>query len=574
MDTHFFLPTYDLPSSFPFLPVCLQWTRDWWEVNTGGSHLCLYFDGSCLKTAGGPQVGAAVAAFIWVQNCWQFAGALSTKLEKAKTAYQAEIAASILATKFAFDLLKLIGTNHDTALTEVQFCYDSLTAGKQTEGAWQAVSSPEAGHLLRSLHKCIQQRFGSQVHYKHVKAHSGEPGNELVDTLAHQAALGSPLHDLEDWLQQMTAKTFVSYAEWFWFFFRSDVRWDQTDLLLPAAPAPFPESVMQQFEDAQLHIFALQETRLKRQYGILIGLARHRPIGHLYKNGVVQKVFFAQDDVAVVVADPRFLILRNDFVGLPAEWVYDTWKSWVSTSIDVGPTKEDHRDDLTSLFDAWQTERSPWKSQVRAVAKKHQMQEELENCRAQLVISDQPEFAMDKGALLGDALSDATQQWFCRYFPSGPSEAAKQELIDTWIQILCIDFGENNPLWDNWLAFVFLAWGDHWLPDIIAGFVDGEAEQIVDELYADFATELPRYQVLSRVAFLESSLRHCVETPPAPHRPVQIERPGLKHPKTNSRVRQPIEREPEELDAWIDCAAKASAAIRANAQRLPDFQNL
>ncbi|CAL1153017.1 unnamed protein product, partial [Cladocopium goreaui] len=306
----------------------------------------------------------------------------------------------------------------------------------------------------------------------------------------------------------------------------------------PFAPQ---ESVMQQFEDAQLHIFALQETRLKRQYGILIGLARHRPIGHLYKNGVVQKVFFAQDDAAVV-------------------------------------------DDLTSLFDAWQTERSPWKSQVRAVAKKHQMQEELENCRAQLVISDQPEFAMDKGALLGDALSDATQQWFCRYFPSGPSEAAKQELIDTWIQILCIDFGENNPLWDNWLAFVFLAWGDHWLPDIIAGFVDGEAEQIVDELYADFATELPRYQVLSRIAFLESSLRHCVETPPAPHRPVQIEHPGLKHPKTNSRVRQPIERaygsqeywlqhlrEPEELDAWIDCAAKAGAAIRANAQRLPDF---
>lgn len=40
------------------------------------------------------------------------------------------------------------------------------------------------------------------------------------------------------------------------------------------------------------------------------------------------------------------------------------------------------------------------------------------------------------------------------------------------------------------------------------------------------------------------------------------------------RLRTGLPGEPEELDAWIDCAAKASAAIRANAQRLPDFQNL
>ena len=34
---------------------------------------------------------------------------------------------------------------------------------------------------------------------------------------------------------------------------------------------------------------------------------------------------------------------RNDFVGLPAEWTYDSCKSWVSTVIDVGLHKEDHR---------------------------------------------------------------------------------------------------------------------------------------------------------------------------------------------------------------------------------------
>ena len=82
--------------------------------------------------------------------------------------------------------------------------------------------------------------------------------------------------------------------------------------------------------------------------------------------------------------------------------------------------------------------------------------------------------------------------------------------------------------------------GDHWLPDIIATFLDGEAEQVVDELYADFATGLPRYQVLARISFLEASLRHCVEAAPEPHRPVPQVRPRLHHPKVNSRVSQPV----------------------------------
>lgn len=146
-------------------------------------------------------------------------------------------------------------------------------------------------------------------------------------------------------------------------------------------------------------------------------------------------------------------------------------------------------------------------------------------------------------AQIGDALTNATQAWFQAHFPLGPSDSEKQQLIDDWVHILCIEFGDNNPLWDNWLALVFLAWGargDDWLPDIIATFLDGEAEHVVDELYADFAPGLPRYQVLARISFLEASLRHCVETAPEPHRPVPQVRPGLHHPKVNSRVSQPV----------------------------------
>jgi len=526
LDAHFFLPCYDLPVTFPFLPICYDWTNEWWEPNAGGTHVSIYFDGSYISNAEGTRAGAAAAAFVCVKGKWMFAGALSTALSNAKNSYQAETSASIIAMKFAYDILKLIGAVQNTALVDVHLCYDSLTVGKQSAGEWHAVPSPTVGHLLRSLHKCVQRRFRSELKYHHVKAHCGEPGNELVDTLAHQAALGAPLQDLEPWIAHVTARAFVSNAEWFWFLFRDDVSWDLNDLLLPAAPSTLPdtlhdspppilaqdceqvgelmltlttcnvltlvsckkkgsqafqgparqESVFQQMADEQIHIFALQETRLKRlsnahdsrfwlyrsaatsggHYGVLIGLTRDRPVGFLHKDGVAKKVYIEQQDVAVIAVDPRYLILRlktslfkviliaghaphtgsaqteidawwstvagqiptkygtwprillcdanarvgaepcphigpfqaekgngkeegfiqfvrqqglflpstfetchvgdggtwlhnngvwcrNDFVGLPAEWTYDSCKSWVSTEIDVGLHKEDHR---------------------------------------------------------------------------------------------------------------------------------------------------------------------------------------------------------------------------------------
>ena len=526
LDAHFFLPCYDLPVTFPFLPICYDWTNEWWEPNAGGTHVSIYFDGSYISNAEGTRAGAAAAAFVCVKGKWMFAGALSTALSNAKNSYQAETSASIIAMKFAYGILKLIGAVQNTALVDVHLCYDSLTVGKQSAGEWHAVPSPTVGHLLRSLHKCVQRRFRSELKYHHVKAHCGEPGNELVDTLAHQAALGAPLQDLEPWIAHVTARAFVSNAEWFWFLFRDDVSWDLNDLLLPAAPSTLPdtlhdspppilaqdceqvgelmltlttcnvltlvsckkkgsqafqgparqESVFQQMADEQIHIFALQETRLKRlsnahdsrfwlyrsaatsggHYGVLIGLTRDRPVGFLHKDGVAKKVYIEQQDVAVIAVDPRYLILRlktslfkviliaghaphtgsaqteidawwstvasriptkygtwprillcdanarvgaepcphigpfqaekgngkeegfiqfvrqqgiflpstfetchvgdggtwlhnngawcrNDFVGLPAEWTYDSCKSWVSTVIDVGLHKEDHR---------------------------------------------------------------------------------------------------------------------------------------------------------------------------------------------------------------------------------------
>ena len=176
---------------------------------------------------------------------------------------------------------------------------------------------------------------------------------------------------------------------------------------------------------------------------------------------------------------------------------------------------------------------------------------EREDCMRQLVIEAFPPFALDRGEQLGDALTEATVSWVRAHFPQGSSEAEKQALIDTWIQILCVTYGENNPDWDNWLAFVFLAWGDHWLPEVVAEFLDGEAEYVVDELYAQFAFELPRYQLLARVSALDAKLRHCVEEDPVPHRPPVGTRSLRQHPKTTSKVCQPVSRAFADQVSWI-----------------------
>ena len=216
----------------------------------------------------------------------------------------------------------------------------------------------------------------------------------------------------------------------------------------------------------------------------------------------------------------------------------------------------------------------PQTEQITVLTQKRQVwQQELEECKNQLEIHAMPPSALEIGAQIGDALSDATQNWFRKHYPQGPSPDEKQELIDQWIQILCIEFGENNPAYDNWLAFVFLAWGDHWLPELIAAFMDGEAEYVVDEFFAEFAVELPRYQVLARISYLESCLRHCVETEPAPHRkPRQIDLSC--HPKRNSKVSHKVPRAHGEQTQWLEQIRGSGLEEAPELQSCPRYKSL
>ena len=301
LDAHFFLPRYDLPDAWPFLPASLSWTCNRWEPSIAGTKVRIYSDRFHVLAPAGIASGAGIAAFVFAHGSWKFAGAI------------------------------------------------------------------------------IEQRFKTTLHHMHVKAHSGEPGNELVDTLAHQAALGWPLHDLQDWVQHALRSTFVSQIEWAWFLFRPDVQWDGHCLLLPAAPTTTPvsfdrsqkghldepraaetlgtitlklltcnvltllppkvkgvsgaesgparqDSLLRQLDEADIHVFGFKETRLRRlsnahdsrfwlfkssatshgHYGIMVGLTRNKPIGQIHQGRDIHDVFIRQEDAS----DPRFLVLR------------------------------------------------------------------------------------------------------------------------------------------------------------------------------------------------------------------------------------------------------------------------
>ena len=310
---------------------------------------------------------------------------------------------------------------------ELCFCYDSLTAGSQASGQWHAFSEPLVGHFLRSMHKCIEQRFQALIKYVHAKAHVGEPGNELVDTLAHQAALGEPLHDLDSWIRMTTKCSFVQNAEWFWHLFREDVQWEGQALLLPAAPATdvlqfsakqesvdetteVPEigtldlalatcnvlsllprdaqkntggsstigparldCILQQMEEEKVHVFALQETRLRKSsnahdsrfwlyranatsqghYGIIVGFARARPIGTIHGSTRKHEVFIEQDDVALIASDPRFLILRLKTALVHAIIIAGHAPHTGAAASDLARWWEDLAQHIPSRYDLW-----------------------------------------------------------------------------------------------------------------------------------------------------------------------------------------------------------------------------
>eukprot|EP00435_Cladocopium_sp_Y103_P013471 s2688_g3.t1 len=371
----------------PPVPAHLHETsREWlnlpiWDFSSLAHELRVYFDGSFLPAS--QTAGMAFAVYVRSYGDWFNAGFLSSALA-VPDSYVAELQSAIATVKVVYDLLKLIATLQPT-LPQVWIGFDSLTVGSQLLGHWQCRQQPIMGKCLRMLVDLIETRFAVRCQGWHIPSHQGEPGNEFVDALASAAAAGFATHDLSHFFDVILQRPFVDAGEWMWVLFAPEFadRWQDHLIVLPGKPVTSPDFtllpdhlqldsmfpvqenvgslnlrlatpnvltlkgqtetvrgivsgptrqavILQQMHADGINIFALQETRLRRQhagvdpnyllfaspatdaghFGILMGFSTQIPHGRHIHNGKQVDLFFQKDHFAVVAATPRLLVLR------------------------------------------------------------------------------------------------------------------------------------------------------------------------------------------------------------------------------------------------------------------------
>ena len=252
IDNHFFTPTFNLealPMNHPARP----WVQHWWTMQEPFSEVAVYFDGSFQhnKADDAGSAGIGVAAFVLIGRSWLFAGALGYRSNTALDSYQAEQEAGATAMKFAYDLIKVsLALGGPQPRCTVRF--DSLTVGHQAEGRWACHRHPQLGSFLRSITCLCRSCFGCDLEFSHIRGHSGEPGNELVDWIADLAAdATTPFHaDFEDWTRLTQNADLRSALEWCWILFEENFQplLQNDRLCLPLKPT---------WEEAPLNVLPL-----------------------------------------------------------------------------------------------------------------------------------------------------------------------------------------------------------------------------------------------------------------------------------------------------------------------------
>ena len=71
--------------------------------------------------------------------------------------------------------------------TQIKFVFDSQSAGFGASGSWHYPQAAEDAKLLRSTMQVLESVTSVLPVFEHVKAHSGDPINEMVNTLAYDA---------------------------------------------------------------------------------------------------------------------------------------------------------------------------------------------------------------------------------------------------------------------------------------------------------------------------------------------------------------------------------------------------
>ena len=99
-------------------------------------------------------------------------------------------------------------------------------------------------------------------------------------------------------------------------------------------------------------------------------------------------------------------------------------------------------------------------------------------------------------------LNGVTERWLQSFQDAGFDSSTITHLPGAWLDVAAT----ADPAYPEWLESVYIEWGESCLEDIIANFVDGEAETLVDNAFADFIFDFPRMQALSKATFLRQKI--------------------------------------------------------------------
>ena len=136
-----------------------------------------------------------------------------------------------------------------------------------------------------------------------------------------------------------------------------------------------------------------------------------------------------------------------------------------------------------------QTQIATWRQEIEKIAA------DLANIH----LPTNPQHSID---LLHAGLSSTTRDWFKLFCDHSFDVAAAGPLEDHWFDYLATWPHEL----DDWVADEFMKWGQVHLPDIVAEFVDGEAEKIADEAFYEISKDMPRCQMRDRIVFLNQCI--------------------------------------------------------------------
>ena len=133
------------------------------------------------------------------------------RLSKATTVQR--VLSNFLATPVALSKpLRNHNNGHWWALVhevgpEVHFHFDAKSAGNGVNGQWGHDPTHQLCGLARAIAQCLETCVGGPLSYHHIRAHSGDPWNELVDAVANGCRVGRisptrpPDFDLRPWIQ-------------------------------------------------------------------------------------------------------------------------------------------------------------------------------------------------------------------------------------------------------------------------------------------------------------------------------------------------------------------------------------